>query len=57
MTPGLYVVRIPARGNGQRLIMESVRLFSEESANGWCEFIKGQYPKDDVFVIERKPDG
>jgi hypothetical protein len=68
MEPGFYVVRVPAKGPGTRLIVESVCFpirpvkglneaesleWVKNQANGWCEFIQGRHPKDDVFVIER----
>lgn len=68
MIPGLYVVRVPAKGPGTRLIVESVCFqlkpvkgldeaqsleWVKDKANDWCEFIQGQHPADDVFVIER----
>ena len=63
--PGFYVVRMPHRGMGTRLMIES-RCFPTEKispdiprdwikrqADNWCDFVKSQHPKDDVFVIER----
>lgn len=66
---GFYVVRIPARGSGTRLSVQSVcfairpdvygagaRERALESADGWCGFIAGQHPRDTVFVIEREAE-
>lgn len=62
MPPGLYVVRMPDRGMGQRLIIESICFqFKEgfdpdwvrQQADNWCDYIQSQHPKDDVFVIEK----
>lgn len=52
MTPGFYVARIPTRGNGARLTIESIRFISQEDADRWRDFIADQHPKDDVFVIQ-----
>lgn len=51
MTPGYYVARLPKNGTGSRLIIESVRFRDRSNADNWCDFIKEQKPKDDVFVI------
>lgn len=53
MHPGFYVVRLPKNGTGSRLIVESVPFKDKQGAENWCDFIQDQYPKDDVFVIER----
>ena len=70
MAPGLYIARLPIRGTGSRLIIESVcfafrsvpGLNEEESrdwvrnkADTWRQHVQEQHPKDDVFVIERLP--
>ena len=71
LVPGLYVVRKSHhRPTSQRtnLILES-RVFAFEPNNpkiddewvwrrarGWRDWIKSEYPKDDVFIIERKAD-
>lgn len=31
----------------------TAREYARDNAEGWCEFIQSQHPKDDVFVIER----
>ncbi len=63
MEPGFYVVRMPARGMGSRLIIESrpfrqfpdVREgYARECAEQWKLTIQHFHPKDDVFVIERQ---
>lgn len=66
MAPGYYVVRMPHRGMGSRLSVESVcfriRPEIEAESPGWClrqadswrDFVQSQHPKDDVFVIEKK---
>lgn len=69
MHPGLYVVRMPDRGMGSRLHVAS-RCFAfhpgheriteewvRNNAQNWADFIQSQHPNDDVFVIERKPEG
>lgn len=68
MHPGLYVVRMPDRGMGARLHIESICFqfhpdkphikdeWVRDQAQRWADFIQSQHPKDDVFVIERKPD-
>lgn len=69
MEPGFYVVRMAARGAGSRLIVESIcfkvvpafdageetpREWARRHADNWRDFIAGQHPNDDVFVIERE---
>lgn len=64
MQAGFYVVRMPARGMGSRLVVES-RCFQinpeiekeapgwcRQRADDWCDFVQSEHPKDDVFVIE-----
>lgn len=63
MEPGFYVVRMPENGVGSRLIVESRpflltkngpdREYAMHQAENWRDFIQGQHPKDDVFIIER----
>jgi len=62
MEPGLYVVRMPARGMGSRLIVESRpfrflpdidKAWTLTQAENWRDFIQSQHPQDDVFVVER----
>lgn len=68
MKAGFYVVRRTVPGSGTRLIIESVpfrirpdidgddaRERARMMADNWCDFIKGQYPRHQVFVIEREP--
>jgi len=59
MKPGFYVVRIPRRGSGGKLTIESIcfsterdREFAKRGAHNWCDFVQSQHPKDEVFVIE-----
>ena len=56
MNPGFYVGRMPERGIGSRLIIESICFQRKDDAESWCDFIKSQHPKDDVFLIERPKD-
>lgn len=51
MSPGYYVTRLPKNGTGSRLVIESVRFLARSAADNWCDFVKDQHPKDDVFVI------
>lgn len=58
MNPGFYVVRLPKKNSATRrkdsLIVES-RPFKEPTyAHNWRAYIKGLFPKDEVFVIEIK---
>lgn len=66
MEPGFYVGRIPARGSGLKITIESrpfriaeslpsgrcPREYAYERANEWRGFIQDQNPKDNVFVFE-----
>lgn len=54
MTPGFYVVRRPTRRMTKRtsLIVESRPFTIDSDAANWCDWIKGQHPKDEVFVIQ-----
>jgi hypothetical protein len=66
MIPAFYVVRQTGRSLTQRLIVESVPfeiradLFGDDAreraraeADRWMDFVQGQHPKDEVFVIEK----
>lgn len=64
--PGFYVGRIPARGSGSKITIESrpfriadslpsgldPREYARERADEWCGFIQDKNPKDSVFVFE-----
>jgi hypothetical protein len=64
MDSGFYVVRMPKRGIGSRLMIESICFkkhpkdptisdaWVRQQADSWCDFVQGQHPKDDVFVME-----
>lgn len=70
MEPGFYVVRLPHRGMGSRLVIESrpfrivegmaditpeyAREYAERQADLFREVVQTEHPKDEVFVIERK---
>lgn len=69
MEPGFYVVRLPHRGIGSRLVIESrpfrivesgdvspeyAREYAQRQADIWREVVQSEHPKDEVFVIERK---
>ena len=69
LSPGFYAVRIPARGTGTRLTVESVPFAIRDdvhgveareralvSATNWAEFMGEQHPGDAVFVIEREAE-
>ena len=63
--PGVYVARIPRRSVTNKMIIESICFSLPENrpditrdwvrlqAESWCDFVKSQHPKDDVFLIER----
>jgi len=62
MEPGFYVVRMPSKGTGSRLIVESRpfrimpgidREWTLAQAESWRDYIQTEHPLDDVFVIER----
>jgi len=57
-TPALYVVREP-HGSPARTrtawVVESRPFTGERArtdADRWCEWIRSQHPKDDVFVVD-----
>ena len=63
MEPGFYVVRMPARASGSRLMVESrpfrviggvSKEWARQQADNWANFVQSENPKDDVFVIERE---
>lgn len=55
MTPGFYVVRVPPRrspGSRVSLIIESRPFADRDAADRWASFVKSEYPKHDVSVME-----
>lgn len=52
MKEGFYVVRMPARGSGGRLAIESRPQVSRQVCEGWRDFVQLEHPKDEVFIIE-----
>jgi hypothetical protein len=65
MPPGFYVLRLPVRGSGSRLYVESrcfpilpdvPREWSRRQADYWRDYISSEHPDDEVFVVEREPE-
>ncbi len=64
MHPGYYVVRMPERGRGSRLIVESRPFrvlegkipdadeYAKRNAQLWASGVQEEHPKDHVFVIK-----